>query len=208
MTLSAQPKSTFEFTGKDVTEAPNAPFWSKCAEAGSTAVGGYISQAFGAIFNDTDITLSASLASVTKGNLAKLRKECKARVADTVLALAPDQYADALALFDSNVIGDSDAIRDGQVKKLYGFKSCVELRDLPEGIKGALIPATAVAVASRAVRVADEDCYSEYGTASDENGFTLTVLKHGTPRTGKGYINMTTLFGFGLVQPDKIVLLK
>lgn len=201
VTLNQQPVSTFEFVGKDVLEAPNAPYWTKCAEGGADSVGKYISGVIGGLIT-TSLT-KVTMASVTKAALAGLRASCAGRVADTVLALAPDYFADALALFDSNVIGDQDPIRNGYIDRLYGFKSVIQLTDLPAGIKGALIPANGVAFASRAVGVGDEGAYSEFGTVSDENGFTLTVMRHGDPKTGKGFINITSLMGAALTQTDK-----
>lgn len=145
---------------------------------------------------------------MTKANLAKLRNACAGRVADTVLALAPAEYADALALFDSNVIGDSEAIKNGVINGLYGFKAVIQLKDLPSGVKGALIPSNAVAVASRAVAVGDDSCYREIGTVSDEFGFTMTVMRHGSAAKGKGFLNVTALWGAKVVQPDAITLIK
>lgn len=206
--LNKQPKSTFEFTGNDVLEAPNAPYWNKVAIAAADGIKGAISYDIGQLFADTALSNDTTLASVTKANLAKLRNACAGRVADTVLALAPAEYADALALFDSNVIGDSEAIKNGVINGLYGFKAVIQLKDLPSGVKGALIPSNAVAVASRAVAVGDDSCYREIGTVSDEFGFTMTVMRHGSAAKGKGFLNVTTLWGAKVVQPDAITLIK
>jgi len=76
------------------------------------------------------------------------------------------------------------------------------MNDLPTGVVGALVPENAVAFASRAVTVADESCYSEIGTASDENGFTLTTLRHGSPAKGKGFLNVTCLYGMKMFNGE------
>lgn len=102
------------------------------------------------------------------------------------------------------MIGDSNAIRNGVVGNLYGFKAVVQMKDLPDGVIGAIIPENAVAIASRAVAVGDPSCYSEVGTASDEFGFTMTFLRHGSAAKGKGFLNATCLWGAALVQPSKI----
>lgn len=79
------------------------------------------------------------------------------------------------------------------------------MNDLPSGVIGAIIPRDSVAFASRAVPVGDEGCYSEYGIVTDpETGYTLTVLRHGSAAKGKGFINVTSLWGAALVQPTKI----
>lgn len=207
--LDKQPKVTFEFTGKDVLEAPNAPYWNKCAEAGANAVKAYISKEIGGLMLSSVCTGGEeTLGTVTKANIAKLRGKSKARAADTVLGLAPEQYAEVLALMDANVYDSASAIKDGKIDGLYGFKAVIQLNDLPEGCKGALIPADSIAFASRAVAVADESIYREVGTAMDDFGFTITVMRHGSAAKGTGFLNITALFGVDVVRGDEIVLLK
>ena len=210
--LDTQLKTTFEFTGYDVLEAPNAPYWNKCAEAGAIAISRGISEYIGGMIDATSADLSANAAvlsgDLTKAKLAKLRGLCKGRKGDTILALSPDYYNEMLALFDANVYGGTQAVQDGMVEGLYGFKAVVELNDLPDGTVGALIPTNSIAVASRQVAVGDESIYSEIGGATDENGFTITVMRHGSAAKGKGFMNVTTMFGAALVQADKIVALK
>lgn len=207
--LDAQPKVTFGFSGNDVLEAPNAPYWNKCAEGGAQSIRAYISKKLGGLLTSEKCTGGeVTLDTVTKAKLAGLRSKCKARVADTVLGLDPATYEATLALFDANVYGGRDAIQDGKFVSLYGFKAVIQLNDLPATIKGALIPADSIAWASRGVAVADESCYSEIGNAADEYGFTLTVMRHGSAGKGTGFINLTTLVGADVVQGDQIVLIK
>lgn len=206
VTLNTQVKATFKFDGLDTLDTPNAPYWSKCAEAGATSVSKYISSTFGGLFT-APATGGVEFASVTKANLAKLRNSCAGRIADTVLALAPAEYAEMLALFDTNVYGGYEAVRNGMVPGLYGFKAVVELRDAGEGVKGALIPSNAIAIASRAVAVGDQSIYSEFGNVTDENGFTLTTFRHGSAAKGTGFINIACQFGMAKVQPDAIKIL-
>lgn len=203
--LNKAPKSTFEFKGLDKLEAPNAPYWAKVREAAANGVKASISTTLGGLFTAAGCTGGkVVLASVTKAGIAGLRAQCAGRVADTVLALEPGYYNALLSLLDANILGAQDAIRTGYIGGLYGFKAVVQMLDLPEGVKGAIIPADAVAVASRAFPVGDEGCYSEYGTVSDEYGFALTVLRHGSAAKGKGFLNVISLWGAALVQPSKI----
>jgi len=121
-----------------------------------------------------------------------------------VLALEPVSYNTLIAKLPYNMLGDGAAIRDGFIGNLFGFKAVIQMKDLPSGVLGAIVPSDSVAVASRAVPVADPSIYSEYGIVSDEYGFTLTILRHGSAAKGTGFLNITTLFGAGLVQPSKI----
>lgn len=215
VTLDKQPKATIALTGKDVLELANAPIWNKVAEAGKNAiacamekaVGDAITTAIGSIKKET-----TALGDLTLKKLAGLRSKCAGKVGDTVLVLSPAKFDEALGLFDSSVYGGTEAIRAGRIPELMGFKSVIKM-ELPEYDSGvastaALIPANAIAVASRAVAVGDESCYSEYGTQADDNGFAVTVMRHGSAATGKGFLNVTALVGATVVDAASIVLFK
>lgn len=207
VTLDTCVKTTMAYTGKDRIEAANSPFVDKFAEAMANKLNQYVSQTVGAKFNTTDIAATYEIGNITKNNIAKLRNQCPGRIADTVLGLAPAEYADTLALFDSSVYGDQDPVKDGIVTSLYGFKAIVELRDLPSGVKGALINKDAIAFASRAIPVADESVYTEYGVVEGETGISLTAMRHGSAKTGKAYLNMGVMFGCKVIAPANIKLL-
>ena len=203
--LNKSPKSTFEFAGMDKLEAPNAPYWARVRDAAANGVKASISTVLGGLFTAAACTGGkAVLASVTKAGISGLRAQCLGRTADTVLALEPGYYNTLLSLLDANILGTGEAIKTGYIGGLYGFKAVVQMLDLPDGIKGAIIPADSVAIASRAFPVGDEGAYSEYGTVSDEYGFTLTVLRHGSAAKATGFLNVAALWGAALVQPSKI----
>lgn len=221
VTLDRQPKSTIALSGKDVLELANAPFWNKVAEAGRNSIANSVETAI-------KTAMATALASITKettalgtltlAKLSGLRGKCKGKIGDTVLVLSPDKFDEALGLFDSSVYGGTEAVRGGVIPNLYGFKSVVrmELPDYTPAAEGtqavastaALIPSNAIAVATRAVAVGDESCYSEIGTQSDENGFAITVMRHGSAASGKGFLNVTALVGATVVDAANIVLFK
>ena len=215
VTLNKQPKATIALTGKDVLELANAPIWNKVAEAGKNAIAGAMEKAVDDAITTalSGITKEATaLGDLTLKKLAGLRSKCAGKVGDTVLVLSPAKFDEALGLFDSSVYGGTEAIRAGRIPELMGFKSVIKM-ELPEYDSGvastaALIPANAIAVASRAVAVGDESCYSEYGTQADDNGFAVTVMRHGSAATGKGYLNVTALVGATVVDAASIVLFK
>lgn len=208
--LNKQPKATFEFTGKDVLETEQAPYWTQAAEAAGRAVKQNISKAIGSIFLSTEITASTSvgdLSDMTLMDYAELRDECLGAIDDTVLVLNPAYYTNFVGLLPANIFGSDEPIRNGYIGNVYGFKAAIWCKYMPEGVKGALVPSQSIAFAARAVTVADETPYSEIYTATDDFGFAITFLKHGAARTGKGYINGTSLFGLKVVQPDSIKLI-
>jgi len=211
--LNKQPKATFEFKGADLLEAPNAPYWNKVALSGANAVKKSISTGIGKLFKSASCTGGkVTVASVTKANIAKLRAECVGRIGETVLALDPTYFADLLALLDSNVYGGDQAIKQGYIPGLYGFKAVVPMYDLPTAagdseavdIKGALIPQDAIAFASRAVPVAEPQSYHEFGVAEDDFGFAITTMRHGSAAKGKAFLNMTSLWGAAIVKGSEI----
>lgn len=202
--LNKQPKVTMKAPGTAAFEAPNAPYWAKFKEACVGAIDASISTVLGGLFTTTACTGGGvALASVTKANLAKLRTSCAGRVRNTVLALDPVYYADALAVLDVDGNAGDEAIMSGYIKGLYGFKAVVQMNDLPNGVKGALIPDTAVAVAARGTIKSGEG-YVEAETVTDENGFPITITRHLSPAKRAEFLNADVLWGATLVQPAKI----
>ena len=202
--LNHQPKATFLAPKAAAFEAPNAPYWARMRTACANAVDANISTVLGGLFTTTAVTGGkVVLASVTKDTLADLITKCKGRVASTVLGLNPANYAKTLALLDTSAYGGGEAIRHGYLPALYGFKAVVCLRDLPNGVTGAMIPDTSVAVAARAT-VKDFAGFIEGDVVSDENGFPLTVTRHFSPAKRNEFLNVDVLWGASLIQADKI----
>ena len=203
VTLDAQPKSTIKITSTDKLELPNDSFWTRAAEAGKNSIGKAISQKIGGLFTTENCAAGkVTMATVTKNALAKLRTNAatKGRIADYVLILEPDYYADMLSLFDSNVYGNTDPIQQGYVPNLYGFKSVVCGYDLPEGVKGVLVPSDGLAIAVRPVAIPDPSAYPECGVVTDEQGFSLLAMRHTDFNTGASLYNVTTLIGAELAR--------
>lgn len=207
VTLDKQPKATIPITAKEKLELPNDSFWTRAAEAGRDAVGKAISGSVCGLFTAANCEAGKiTMASVTKNAVAKLRTNAatKGRVGDYVLLLAGDYFADLISLLDSNVFGGTDPIQSGAVDRLYGFRSVLCANDLPEGIKGALVPASGVAVAVRPVAIPDPEAYPECGVVTDENGFSLTAMRHTSFATGKAFFNVTALVGAELVKKANV----
>ena len=91
----------------------------------------------------------------------------------------------------------------GYIRGLYGFKAGVCMNDLPTGVKGALIPDMAVAVAARST-INSTEGYIEAGTFTDENGFPITVTRHFSPGKREEFLNADVLWGVKLIQPAKV----
>jgi hypothetical protein len=202
--LNHQPKATMAAPRASAFEAPNAPYWGKCSQAMIDAIDGSISTVLGGLFTTTACTGGKVVcATGGKADVAKITASCKGRVSRTVLALEPVYFATLLGDLDAHVYGGDEAIRQGIIRGLYGFKGVIALRDLPTGVKGALIPDTSVVVAARKT-LKDESGFIEAGTVMDENGFPITVTRHLSPAKRKEFLNADVLWGAKLVQPAKV----
>jgi hypothetical protein len=206
VTLDAQPKSTIKITSTDKLELPNDSFWARAAEAGKNSIGKAISTKIGGLFTTENCAAGKiTMASVTKNALAKLRTNAagKGRVADYVLMLDPEYFADALSLFDSMVYGGEAPIQGGVIPNLYGFKAVVCGYDLPAGVKGVLVPSNGLAIAVRPVAIPDPSAYPECSTVTDENtGFSVLAMRHTDFNTGASLFNVTTLIGADLSRKN------
>lgn len=205
VTLTDQPKVTIPVTSQDVLELPNDGYWAKCVEAGRDAIGSAISKKIGGLFTTTNCAGGKiTMASVTKKALAGLRSQCVGRIRDTVLILSPDYYEDAISLFDSYVYGGQNPVVDGEFRGMYGFRTVLCGYDLPDGIKGALVPYTSVAIAVRPVAIPDVAAYPEAGVTTDENGFSLTSMRHTDFNTATCFFNTTCLLGADVIRKSDV----
>lgn len=210
--LSTQIKSTFTFRGKDLLEAPNMPFWGTCGRASGNAIKQWVSKTVGGAMLSTVVTNTyddlPAVSAITLQDFANLRNEALGYIGDSVVLLSPEYYNKLLGILPYNTIGSAEPIRDGLVRNLFGFKSFVQCRDMPNEVYGCIIPSDALVFASRAVKVADEQIYSEYGVVTEpESGLTLTLLRHGVPSIGAAALNVTTIFGCKFIQPAACTLL-
>lgn len=206
VTLNHQPKATMKAPTAAALDDVNAPYWPKCQQALVDAIGGKISQVLGGLFTAAACTGGKVVcATGAKADVAALTASCLGRVSRTILGLDPVRFATLLGALDAHVYGGEEAIRQGVIKGLYGFKSVICLRDLPSGVVGALIPDTAVAVAARGtLKAEDEKLFPEAGTVTDENGFPITVTRHMSFAKRDAFLNADVLWGAALIQPAKV----
>ncbi len=168
----------------------------------------------------TGCSFSSANEKVLSGDLSKksvaaLRSACYDAgipTRETILALTPVKFAELLSLLDANMYGGTEAIRDGMIPNLYGYKAVMELGSLSastdEKLIGALIPASSIAIASRTLEVLNPKLYDEIGTMTDDkSGLVLQMRRGGDWATGQSVATVECLFGAKLVQPTKIVRL-
>ena len=166
------------------------------------------SYVFGLI-NETNCPLSATLDVSSKtavANLYKIATDNDIPVGDAVVVLGPVDYAKVLSYLDSNVYGGSEAIREGRIPGLYGFRSFVCSTFLPEGVKGAIVSRDAIGLASRYLEPM-EGAYPDAWRASDGDIATIGFRHFANLCTGRRYLACEALFGAKVLQKNKIIRL-
>lgn len=157
--------------------------------------------------SSTDITLSAATPN-TKAGFAGLfgtAADKGLNPYDCVIALNATTFSTLLGTLDSYVYGGPEAIRDGVVPGLYGFRGVVVAPSLPAGYNGFIIPWESIGIANRWNKAA-VDGYDAQWTATDpKTGFTVgfRVFEHLCSGTVK--MACDVLWGYKLIQPNKII---
>ena len=161
------------------------------------------------LINETNCPLSATLDVSSKtavANLYKIATDNDIPVGDAVVVLGPVDYAKVLSYLDSNVYGGSEAIREGRIPGLYGFRSFVSSTFLPEGVKGAIVSRDAIGLASRYLEPM-EGAYPDAWRASDGDIATIGFRHFANLCTGRRYLACEALFGAKVLQKNKIIRL-
>lgn len=163
------------------------------------------------LFNDTNVTLTATLDVSSKTAVASLYKTAADNdipVDRAVVILGPTDFAKVLAMVDYNMIGSGDYIKTGVIENLFGFKAFVCSTFLQSGVKGVIALDSALGVASKYLSPMTPGSYPEAWSATDENGFTIGFRRFMNLNTGADLFACDSLFGCRLLQKDKCVLLK
>lgn len=112
----------------------------------------------------------------------------------STLVLNPENFYGLLGHLDSNVYGGPEAIRDGIVPNLFGFKAVVRTPYLPAGTIGAIIPEDTLGIVSR-VNAPVIDGYINTWTAEGEDGLTFGYRVYEDLAKGKALLGADCLFG-------------
>ena len=194
----------------DVEEAETGIRWAAdtayaLADMLTRGVNDYV---FGLI-NATNVELSADTPATKAAcaGLYAIAENNDIPVDRCIVALKPTQFAGVLSALDYNVYGNTEAIQNGVVPGLYGFKAFVCAPNLPDGVNGAIICDEAVGVASRYLFPGTEGAYPQAWAATDDSGFTIGYRRFMDLATGSSKFAADCLFGAKLLQSNKIVRL-
>lgn len=170
------------------------------------AVANYV---FGNVLSSADITLSASTPTAKQGfaDLFASAADNGINPYDTVVALNPTTFAKLLGSLDSYVYGGPEAVRDGVVPGLYGFRGVVVAPTLPAGVNGFLIDWESIGVVSRWNRPAIEGYQAVFNATDEKTGMTIGYRVFEHLCRGTAYIAGDILFGAKILQPKGIIKL-
>lgn len=163
------------------------------------------------MLNDTNVTLSVESSLSSLGDFTDMFATVYANdmdIGQTVFMLTPTYYAKLLGCLPSNVYGGTDAIQNGRIPGLYGFKSVVCAPNMTEGWKGALVDANSVAIAARYLPPMG-GAYPEAWKASDPiSGLPIGFRSGCNLGSGVRYLAGEALVGASIIRPKGIVSIK
>ena len=190
--------------------ATNFNWLGDLAAAQARQLGRDVNKAVMQMFNDTNITLSATLDVTSKEAIASLVKTAAdndINPADAIVIVGPADFYKILSKLDSNVYGGTEAIRDGYISGLYGFYGFVQSTFLPAGVKGVIVSRDAVGLCSRYLEPM-ADAYSDTWRATDGDMAIIGTRVFCKACSGMRYVASECLFGCKILLPNKCILLK
>ena len=156
-----------------------------------------------------DNTISATMPT-TKAGFAGLMKICDDAGVDPyecTLVLDTENFGTLMSTLDANVYGGPDAIRNGMIEGLYGFKAVMMTTgSLPEGFKGLIVPYGVAGVVTR-VNKPTIDGYDNTWTVEDPNGISIGFRSFEHLCYGKALLGGDILVGAAVLQSGKAVRL-
>ena len=164
---------------------------------------------FGTVLSSEEITVSASTPNTKAGfaGLLAATANAGANPYDCVVALNANTYSTLLGTLDSYVYGGPEAVRDGVVPGLYGFRGVVLAPTMPTGINGFIIPWESIGVVNRWNKPAVDGYEATWVATDDKTSFSIGYRVFEHLCRGTAYIAGDVLFGAKLIQPSKIVKL-
>jgi len=180
-------------------------YWQGRARLNARSVGlSVVKEVFGLV-TATNFPKSETVAAATfkKNVVAALRALAvnnNMAPGSTVVVLNPVYFALLLADLDASVYGGPEAIRNGHIPGLFGFRDIVEAPNYAG--PGFLAYPSALAVASRVLRPLRTEGYDVFETHQDDaTGFAFNTVV--STELGTGRTSMAVDCNFGAAVGDK-----
>ena len=125
---------------------------------------------------------------------------------DCVVAVDAPTFSTLLeTLGDSCIYGGPEAVRNGVVPGLYGFRNVVVAPALPSGVKGFIIPWESIGIVNRYNKPAVDGYEATFASTDPHTGFTIGYRVYEDRCKGLAIMAADCLWGVKLIQPSKIV---
>ena len=190
-------------------------FWEGKAELNATSVAASAQTAVTNLVTKANfakaVTSVGNAASFVKAGVAKIASAVesatnKLRVKFSTLALSGEYFYTLLSGLDANVYGGTEAIRNGAIPGLFGFRKVMLVHGLE--IPGFVCEPSAIAFAGRGFRPADDRPYTAVREIKDpESGLSLTLVEYPDGPSGDLSESVTTRIGAAVGDPGALVRL-
>lgn len=190
-------------------------FWEGKAELNATSVAASAQTAVTNLVTRANfaksVTSVGNAASFVKAGVAKIASAVesatnKLRVKFSTLALSGEYFYALLSGLDANVYGGTEAIRNGSIPGLFGFRKVMLVHGLE--IPGFVCEPAAIAFAGRGFRPADDRPYTAVREIKDpESGLSLTLVEYPDGPSGDLSESVTTRIGAAVGDSGALVRL-
>ena len=190
-------------------------FWEGKAELNATSVTASAQTAVTNLVTKANfakaVTSVGNAASFVKAGVAKIASAVesatnKLRVKFSTLALSGEYFYALLSGLDANVYGGTEAIRNGSIPGLFGFRKVMLVHGLE--IPGFVCEPSAIAFAGRGFRPADDRPYTAVREIKDpESGLSLTLVEYPDGPSGDLSESVTTRIGAAVGDSGALVRL-
>ena len=190
-------------------------FWEGKAELNATSVAASAQTAVTNLVTKANfaksVTSVGNAASFVKAGVTKIASAVesatnKLRVKFSTLALSGEYFYALLSGLDANVYGGTEAIRNGSIPGLFGFRKVMLVHGLE--IPGFVCEPAAIAFAGRGFRPADDRPYTAVREIKDpESGLSLTLVEYPDGPSGDLSESVTTRIGAAVGDSGALVRL-
>lgn len=190
-------------------------FWEGKAELNVTSVAASCQSAVTNLVTKSNfekaVTSVGNAASFAKAGVAKIAAAVesatnKLRVKFATLALSGEYFYNLLSGLDANVYGGTEAIQNGVIPGLYGFRKVMLVHGLD--IPGFVCEPSAMAFAARGFRPADDKPYTAVREIKDpETGLSLTLVEYPDGPSGDLSESVTCRIGAAVGDSGALVRL-
>jgi len=190
-------------------------FWEGKAELNVTSVAASCQSAVTNLVTKSNfekaVTSVGNAASFAKSGVAKIAAAVesatnKLRVKFATLALSGEYFYNLLSGLDANVYGGTEAIQNGVIRGLYGFRKVMLVHGLD--IPGFVCEPSAMAFAARGFRPADDKPYTAVREIKDpETGLSLTLVEYPDGPSGDLSESVTCRIGAAVGDSGALVRL-